>query len=153
MADIVDAATRSRMMSGIRGKDTAPEMQVRRFLHEQGFRYRLHRKDLPGVPDIVLPKYHAVIFVHGCFWHGHDCKYFKPPATRSEFWASKIARNRQNDKKSKEALLQGGWRVAIIWECALRGKAARKQIPGLARRLTSWIRNSTRITFEAKENR
>ena len=121
MTDIVDAATRSRMMSGIRGKNTKPELLVRRSLHRRGFRFRLHVHDLPGKPDIVLRRFRAVIFVHGCFWHGHDCRIFKWPKTRPDFWREKIVRNRANDAKVMLALQATGWRIAIVWECALRG--------------------------------
>lgn len=121
MADVVDPATRSRMMAGIRGKDTKPEMLIRRGLHARGFRYTLHCK-LPGKPDICLPKYRAVIFVHGCFWHGHDCHLFKWPSTRPEFWKAKIERNRVIDIAAVDQLLASDWRVATIWECALKGR-------------------------------
>ncbi|GAB2884805.1 very short patch repair endonuclease [Microvirgula curvata] len=120
MTDIVDKATRSRMMSGIRGKDTKPEVLIRRALHSQGFRYRLHDKGLPGKPDLVFPKYKAVVFIHGCFWHGHDCRYFKVPQTRTAFWQDKINTNRQRDARQLAQLLQAGWRVLVIWECATR---------------------------------
>ena len=108
------------MMSGIRGKNTKPELLVRKALHARGFRYRLHC-DLPGKPDICLPKHRAVIFVHGCFWHGHDCHLFKWPSTRPEFWRAKIGRNREVDAAAQAALLAMGWRVATVWECALKG--------------------------------
>lgn len=122
MTDIVDPSTRSRMMSGIRGKNTRPEIIVRQALHRAGFRFRLHRKDLPGKPDIVLPKYHAVIFVHGCFWHGHDCRYFKVPKTRTDFWLSKIIANTRRDRIQEDALRSAGWSVFTVWECELRDK-------------------------------
>lgn len=122
MADVVPPEVRSRMMSGIRGKDTKPEWVVRRALHARGFRYRLHARDLPGHPDIVLPKHRAVVFVNGCFWHGHDCPLFRWPKTRPEFWQSKINRNRANDDKHLAMLQSLGWRVAIVWECALRNR-------------------------------
>lgn len=120
MTDVVDAATRSRMMSGIRGKDTRPELQVRRFLHAQGFRFRLHDKRLPGKPDLVLPKWKTVVFVHGCFWHMHDCRYFKLPGTRTEFWREKLAGNRARDEATRQQLEALGWRVLVVHECALR---------------------------------
>lgn len=120
MADVVPPDVRSRMMSGIRGKNTKPEWIVRRALHARGFRYRLHVRDLPGRPDVVLPKHHAAVFVHGCFWHGHDCPLFRWPKTRPEFWQAKISRNRANDIEHQAVLRAGGWRVAIVWECALR---------------------------------
>lgn len=120
MTDIVDRATRSRMMSGIRGKDTKPELRVRRFLHAIGFRFRLHDKRLPGCPDLVLPKWKTVVFVHGCFWHMHDCRYFKLPGTRTEFWRDKLAGNRARDEVTRRQLEVLGWRVLVIYECALR---------------------------------
>jgi DNA mismatch endonuclease, patch repair protein len=120
LADVVDKATRSRMMSGIRGKDTKPEIIVRKALHKAGYRFRLHRKDLPGNPDIVLPKYRTVIFVHGCFWHGHMCKNFKWPKTRPEFWREKIEGNIERDKRDIAALEALGWNVKVIWECEIR---------------------------------
>ncbi len=107
-------------MAGIRSKNTKPEMVVRRFLHGQGYRYRLHRKDLPGTPDLVLPKYQAVIFVHGCFWHGHDCRYYRLPKTRTAFWAEKIAGNRSRDEKNQRLLEAEGWRVIVVRECEIR---------------------------------
>ncbi|MEQ4283259.1 MULTISPECIES: very short patch repair endonuclease [Pseudomonas] len=119
--DIVDSATRSRMMSGIRGKNTRPELLVRKFLHAHGFRFRLHRKDLPGNPDIVLPKLKTCIFVHGCFWHRHPgCRYATMPKTRPEFWAEKFSKNVARDAKSILALRQLGWSTIIIWECQLK---------------------------------
>lgn len=121
MADVVDPATRSRMMSGIRGKNTKPELMIRKALHARGFRYRLHC-DLPGKPDICLPRYRAVIFVHGCFWHGHGCHLFKWPKTRPEFWRAKLGRNCEVDRVAEDRLGSLGWRVAIVWECALKGR-------------------------------
>ena len=109
-------------MSGIRGKDTKPEMLLRKGLHRLGFRFRLHDRNLPGKPDLVFPKYRAVIFAHGCFWHGHDCHLFKWPSSNVDFWKEKIGRNVAHDAKAMEALLSAGWRVATVWECALKGK-------------------------------
>jgi len=121
MADVHDKATRSYNMSRIKGKDTKPEMLVRRFLHAHGFRYKLHDKTLPGKPDIVLLKYKTVIFVHGCFWHGHEgCKYYVVPKTRTEWWVEKINRNIANDSKATLALLNDGWRIINLWECDLK---------------------------------
>lgn len=122
MADIVPADVRSRMMAGIRGTNTKPELMLRKGLHARGFRFRLHDSALPGKPDIVLPRYRAVIFAHGCFWHGHDCHLFKWPSTRPEFWQAKIGRNRTVDARSEAALTDAGWRQAIVWECALKGR-------------------------------
>lgn len=109
-------------MSGIRGKDTGPELFIRRALHARGFRYRLHDRRLPGKPDLSFPKYRAVILVNGCFWHGHDCHLFKWPSTRHEFWRRKITRNREKDEETRQALVKQGWRVGVIHECALKGK-------------------------------
>lgn len=120
MADIVDKATRSRMMAGIQGKNTKPELIIRKALHARGFRYRIHDKTLPGKPDLVFPKYHAVIFIHGCFWHGHDCRYFKAPQTRTAFWLDKINVNKRRDAQQLEQLKQKGWRIFVVWECATR---------------------------------
>src|SRR3546814_5787277 len=124
MTDIVSPAKRSQMMSGIRGKDTKPELLVRRALHAKGFRFRLHVKDLPGRPDIVLRKHQAVVLVHGCFWHGHDCRYFKPPSTRPEFWLAKIGRNRANDLRSEEhtSELQSLMRISYAVFCLKKKK-------------------------------
>lgn len=127
-------------MAGIRGTNTAPELILRRALHAKGFRYRLHDRRLPGKPDMVFPRYHAVIFAHGCFWHGHDCHLFKWPSTRPEFWQAKIRRNRENDARAGAALAEQGWRQAIVWECALKGKA-RLPLPRVIRRCTSWLRS------------
>ena len=148
MVDVVDSATRSRMMSGIRGRNTKPEILIRSLLHRHGFRFRLHVRDLPGKPDIVLPRYHAVVFVHGCFWHGHDCPLFKWPGTRPDFWREKIGRNQANDNRAREALLANGWRVGIVWECALRG--AGKKIVGVAQSLADWLRSDAPL-IEVRE--
>ncbi|NTV98125.1 MAG: DNA mismatch endonuclease Vsr [Chlorobiaceae bacterium] len=138
MTDIVDRKTRSRMMSGIRGHNTKPELLVRSLLHRQGFRFRLHAKDLPGKPDIVFPRYNAVIFVNGCFWHGHDCHLFKWPSTREEFWRQKINRNRHKDHESIDALHSGGWRIGIVWECALKGKYRLSHVE-LMGQISEWL--------------
>lgn len=123
MTDIVSKETRSRMMSGIQGKDTRPEMLVRRHLHSLGFRYRLHVKALPGTPDLVLSKYKTVIFVHGCFWHRHaGCKYATTPRTNPEFWNEKLDSNVRRDKVAMDRLVHLGWRIIVIWECSLRHK-------------------------------
>lgn len=121
--DIVDKLTRSRMMSGIRSKDTKPEMIVRRFLHGKGFRYVLHSPKLAGRPDIALPKHRVVIFVHGCFWHQHaHCKYATAPASNQDKWKTKFEANAARDERSICSLTEGGWRVIIVWECGLRLK-------------------------------
>lgn len=121
MADIVDQKTRSRMMSGIGGKNTKPELALRKALHARGYRYRLHHRKLPGRPDIVMPSRRIVIFVHGCFWHRHpECRYATTPTTRPEFWAQKFERNVERDAENVAALQDVGWRVAVVWECGLK---------------------------------
>ncbi|MDN0075490.1 DNA mismatch endonuclease Vsr [Crenobacter sp. SG2303] len=135
--DVVDARTRSRMMSGIRGRDTKPEILVRKALFAERFRFRLHRHDLPGSPDIVLPRYRVAIFVHGCFWHMHaGCRYAKMPATRTDFWSKKLRGNVERDARAMEALVAAGWRVLVVWECATRDAATRA---GIGSALSSWI--------------
>lgn len=138
MPDVVDSETRSRMMSGIRSKNTKPEMMVRRGLHRLGFRFRLHSADVPGRPDLVLPRYRVAIFVNGCFWHGHDCHLFKLPSTHPEFWRVKIARNIERDQEVRRALCEQGWRMLIIWECALKGKW-RLEFDAVMLRAGKWI--------------
>lgn len=125
MTDVVDPATRSQMMSGIRGKNTKQEVLVRKALFAKGYRYRLHDKKLPGKPDIVLKKYNTVIFVHGCFWHGHNCHLFKWPKTRPEFWKTKINRNKDKDTEVIKKLKNAGWKTITVWECALKGRSKR----------------------------
>lgn len=121
MADVHNKEQRSYNMSRIRSTNTKPEMLVRKFLHAQGYRYRLHDKRLPGKPDIVLPKYRTVIFVHGCFWHGHGkCKYYVIPKTRTEWWLNKINRNIENDDKAITALQKDSWKIITLWECDLK---------------------------------
>jgi len=124
-------------MSGIGGKNTKPELLVRKALFAAGFRFRLHRKDLPGRPDVVLPGRRVVVFVHGCFWHAHQgCRYAKIPATRREFWEAKLAANVERDRRTREALLSAGWRVLVVWECATRSSGVRERLSEL---LTRWI--------------
>jgi DNA mismatch endonuclease, patch repair protein len=121
MTDIVDRATRSRMMSGIRGKNTKPEMIVRRGLHRLGYRFRLHDRNLPGSPDLALPKWNAVIFVHGCYWHRHTgCKYAYTPKSNTDFWKKKLGRNSERDLEHQKTLSETGWRILIVWECSLK---------------------------------
>ena len=133
--DVVNAPIRSRMMSGIRGKDTKPEIVVRRTLHAARFRFRLHRRDLPGVPDIVMPGRRIAIFVHGCFWHRHKgCRLVKAPATNPEFWRAKLDSNVERDRRAISALQAAGWRVLIVWECVTRGRSE-----GLGASLREWI--------------
>ena len=139
-ADSVAPEVRSRMMAGIRGKDTQPELAVRSALHARGFRFRLHRRDLPGNPDLVFPKHRAVVFVHGCFWHGHDCHLFRWPKTRPEFWRRKIESNVERDRRRHIELVSSGWRVATIWECVLKGRG-RIPISVVAERCAEWLQS------------
>jgi len=138
MTDVLTPAQRQLNMSRIRGKDTRPELLLRRALHARGFRFRLHRRDLPGCPDLVLPVFHAAIFVHGCFWHGHNCPMFKLPATRADFWAAKIGGNRERDVHVLEALAERGWRSFIVWECTLRGPS-RRPIDEVVDSISDWL--------------
>lgn len=128
MADVKTPEQRSRNMAAIKGKDTKPEMIVRKYLFSRGLRFRVQVRKLPGKPDIVLPKYKTAIFVNGCFWHGHEgCKYFRLPKSNVEFWKEKIERNIERDKESMQALFDLGWKVVRVWECELRNKANREE--------------------------
>lgn len=128
--------TRSEMMARIGGKDTKPEMLVRRGLHARGLRYRIHVGDLPGRPDIVLPRFRSVIFIHGCFWHAHEgCRYFRVPGTRTEFWTTKLLGNRRRDIVKVEQLKQDGWRVLTVWECATKSN----YVDFLVNTIVSWL--------------
>ena len=134
--DVHDKETRSYNMSRIKGKNTKPEELVRKFLFSQGFRYRKNDARLPGTPDIVLPKYKTVIFVNGCFWHGHsNCKYFVVPKTNTEFWLNKIETNRQRDAKKTSELQSLGWRVIVLWECQLKKNVVDETLYGLAKEI------------------
>ena len=127
MADRLSRQERSALMGRIRGKNTKPEILVRKALHKAGFRFRIHDRRLPGSPDIVLPKYRTVVFVHGCFWHGHDeCKCFCVPKTNGEFWKKKIDGNRERDEKNRVLLERKGWRIIVVWECELQKRAVRE---------------------------
>lgn len=139
MVDVVDPATRSRMMSGIRGKNTKPEQIIRKSLHQNGLRYRLHASQLPGKPDIVFPSRKAVILVHGCFWHGHDCHLFKWPSSRPEFWKTKISRNKAKDLEARSDLRGMGWRILTIWECSLKGKT-RQPYEEVVEKIVAWVK-------------
>ena len=117
MVDQWQREKRSRLMARVRQKDTVPELAVRRGLHRAGLRFRLHRKDLPGTPDLILPKYRTAVFVHGCFWHGHDCRKGRRPSSNIRFWTPKLDRNARRDQEAQSALIELGWQVATIWEC------------------------------------
>lgn len=120
MADVFDIAKRSDIMSRVRDKDTGPELAVRRLTFSLGYRYRLHRKDLPGKPDLTFPRLRKVIFVHGCFWHGHHCTAGAPPSSNSAYWLPKLARNKKRDKRNLRALRKLGWKCLVVWECQLK---------------------------------
>lgn len=127
MADVMTTEQRSRCMAAVKGKDTKPEIIVRKYLFSRGLRFRVQARKLPGTPDIVLPKYKTVIFVNGCFWHGHErCKYFRLQKSNVEFWKEKIERNIERDRESMQALFDLGWKVIRVWECELRNKANRE---------------------------
>ncbi|MDR2011122.1 MAG: DNA mismatch endonuclease Vsr [Bacteroidales bacterium] len=133
MADVHSKETRSYNMSRIKGKDTKPEILVRKYLFSQGFRFRLHDKNLPGKPDIILKKYKTVIFVHGCFWHKHEgCRYFVVLKTRTEWWLNKINGNVENDIKKREQLMDSGWKVIVVWECELKKDKQETTLQNLA---------------------
>jgi len=140
MPDIVTPETRSRMMSGIRGTNTKPELVLRKGLHAMGFRFRLHDRALPGKPDLVFSGRRAVLFAHGCFWHGHDCHLFKWPSSREDFWLAKIRRNQASDATSVEQLEAAGWRVGIVWECALKGRT-RLPLEAVLAQCADWLRS------------
>lgn len=152
-ADVVTPETRSRMMAGIRGKDTKPELLIRSALHRAGFRFRLHQASLPGKPDLVLPRYRAVIFVHGCFWHGHGCHLFRWPGTREAFWREKIGRNIARDSRQMADLAGAGWRVAVVRECAIKGRT-RLPVTDIAEILGLWLRsNEKTLEIQSDETR
>ena len=140
--DVVDSKTRSRMMSGIRSSGTTPEQAVRGLMHRHGFRYRLNDASLPGKPDMVFRKYSAVVFVHGCFWHAHDCRLFKLPSSRADFWSKKLEQNVSRDLRVIRELVRQGFRVAVVWECATR-KIDNHE--ALAKVLGHWLKS-----FDAK---
>jgi DNA mismatch endonuclease (patch repair protein) len=140
MVDTVDKAVRKRMMSGIRNKNTKPELIVRKVLFALGYRFRVHRRDLPGAPDIVLPGRNIAIFVHGCFWHQHaGCRFFKTPASNVDFWKQKLNKNVERDHRSVDQLRKLGWRVLVVWECSSR----KNETDQLASDLVTWIESNT----------
>ncbi len=141
MADVHSPDVRSKNMRAIRGSDTKPELLLRKALHARGFRYRINIKSLPGSPDIVFAKYRSVIFVHGCFWHRHDCGYFKMPKTHMEFWAEKISGNVRRDDAALAALESSGWRCLIVWECTLKKKGG--ELDSAINEIADWVRAGT----------
>ena len=142
-SDRVIKKVRSQMMAGISGRDTKPELVIRSALHRLGFRFRLYCKDLPGKPDMVFPKHRAVIFVNGCFWHGHGCHLFNWPKTRRDFWKQKITSNILRDRRQLLELKQSGWRVGWIWECALKGRG-RCPVKEVADRCAIWLKSEVK---------
>ena len=138
MADVLTQAQRKFNMSRIKGRDTKPELMLRRGLHSRGLRYRLHDKSLPGSPDLIFPALQAVVFVNGCFWHGHGCPMFTIPATRSEFWTAKIEGNKARDARALSRLAESGWRTLVLWECVLRGPS-RKPVEAVLDEAHSWL--------------
>ncbi len=131
------------MMAGIRGKNTKPELSIRRLLFARGLRYRIHGRGLPGRPDVVFAKHRAVLFIHGCFWHGHDCRLFRLPASNTEFWRDKIASNRRRDERAVRELGTLGWRVLVIWECSFRG-AKPDALVRVGNRAARWVGSTVR---------
>ena len=136
--DTVNKATRSKIMASVGQRDTGSEIRLRLALHRLGFRYRLNDRRLPGSPDLVLKKYRAVIFVHGCFWHRHGCKYTTTPSTRKKFWTEKFEANERRDKKNVDSLLTSGWRVLIVWECVVKGGTGDK-LSFVVSKVVEWI--------------
>ncbi len=148
--DILSPLQRRLVMSRIRGKDTKPELLMRHGLHRRGLRYRLHKSDMPGKPDVVFAKYRAAIFVHGCFWHGHGCSLFRWPKTRAAFWKTKINRNMDRDRAAFAALKAEGWRVLVVWECALRGRHSRG-ISDVLSDAEAFVRRGRELSIEIAE--
>ena len=155
MADVFSKEKRSQVMSAIRSKDTAPELQLRKALHAKGYRYSLHSKHLPGTPDLVFRKFQAVLFVNGCFWHGHNCSMFKFPSTNQEFWKNKILTNQERDSKAHALLTKSGWRILTVWECSLRGKF-KLNFDSLIITIEDWLNSENQFceisSFECKQN-
>ena len=142
--DVHSPETRRFNMSRIKGKNSVPELLVRRWLWTHGYRYRLHRKDLAGKPDIVLPRFKAAIFVHGCFWHRHGCPSTTTPASRQSFWISKFQENVNRDERSILALLDGGWRVMVIWECSISGR--RSNLERVGKQVSGFLNSDVRFS-------
>lgn len=151
MADVHSKEVRSYNMSRIKDKNTKPELLVRSFLHQNGFRYRLHVKNLPGKPDIVLKKHKTIVFVHGCFWHGHEgCKYFVIPKTRTQWWLDKINRNKAKDIESHETLIANNWNIITIWECELKNDKIGATFENLLNEIKSYKFTSSTTTSDTE---
>ena len=138
MADVFDARKRSEIMASISSKDTKPELMLRKALHRIGYRYRIHDRSLPGKPDIVFRRFNAVVFVHGCFWHGHDCPLFRMPSSNEQYWKEKFNNNRRRDAQVNSQLLEKGWRILTVWECSLKGKT-RLNFDSLISAIEDWL--------------
>jgi DNA mismatch endonuclease (patch repair protein) len=143
--DTVDRAIRSRIMGKVGQKNTGPEMKLRKALHKMGLRYRLHDKKFPGSPDIVFPRFKAVLFVHGCFWHRHGCKATTTPGDNADFWNKKFEENRLRDKRNTDSLLEYDWRVAVVWECVLKGKNA--DVGLIATTVHDWLETNEKMRY------
>lgn len=152
MVDVFTKEKRSQVMSAVRSKDTSPEILIRKALHARGYRYSLHRKNLPGTPDLVLRKFRAVLFVNGCFWHGHNCSLFKLPTTNQEFWQKKIQANRDRDSTVNKKLFDAEWRVLIVWECSIRG-GSKIGINELIVEIEDWLTSSNRYSEIGSTNK
>jgi len=140
--DTVDSDTRSRIMASVRQRNTGPEICLRRILHRAGLRYRLHDKNLPGSPDLVFPRFHAVIFVHGCFWHVHKgCKFSTKPSTRRNFWEDKFEANQKRDRRNYQTLAASGWRVLVVWECVIKGE---KEMEVIGNEVLNWLKSTVK---------
>ena len=148
--DVLTPDQRRLVMSRIKGKDTKPELLIRYGLHRRGLRYKLHGADIPGKPDMVFPKYRTVVFVHGCFWHGHGCSLFKWPKARAAFWKTKISRNMERDREVRVALKTAEWRSIVVWECALKGKY-RRALPDVLSDTEAFIRHGCESVAEIAE--
>lgn len=140
MADVVTPEMRSRMMAGIRARNTKPELLIRKGLHCLGLRFLVHDKRLPGKPDLVFPRWKAAIFVNGCFWHGHNCRLFKLPSTRTDFWRAKINANKERDSAAIQNLEDSRWRALTVWECQIKGRSAH-EIESVLRHCKNWLTN------------
>lgn len=139
--DTVDRKTRSRIMASVGQRDTGPEMCLRRILHRHGLRYRLHDRSLPGSPDLVFPRFQSVVFVHGCFWHVHEgCKFATRPSSRKEFWKEKFDANQKRDRRNYDALAASGWRVLVVWECAIKGRKE-NELDKLGKTVARWLKS------------
>ena len=151
MSDVLTPSQRRRVMSRIRAKDTRPEILIRRGLHGRGLRFRIHREGMPGKPDIVLPKYSAVVLVNGCFWHGHSCSLFRLPKTRAAFWEKMISGNRARDVRTLAELGSEGWRVLVVWECAVKGRH-RRALVDVINEAEAFVRGGGQSFAEIQEN-